>query len=83
VEHLASVLIAVFHGAAGVAVHYANAFDDARDAGDHKTTARYLIGLLDFMYAAEFSRARREIENEKRRRKRDAMRLKAMRDEDW
>src|SRR5688572_13627883 len=47
VEHLAAVVIAMFHGAAGFAAEYANAFDAARDAGDHKATLRYLLGLAD------------------------------------
>lgn len=83
VEHLTGVLIAMFHGVAGVAVEYANAFDAAKEAGDHKTAARYLIGLMDFMYVAERERARRTIENEKRRRRREALRRQSMRDDGW
>ncbi len=78
IEHLAAVVIAMFHGAAGFAVEYANAFDAARDAGDHKAVLRYLLGLADFLWVAERAKARRKIAHEKRKRRR-ATRLRAER----
>lgn len=73
-EYLAAVVIALFHGAAGVAAEYAKAFDAALDAGDHKAVARYLLGLTDFLWVAEQAQARRTLAEDKRKLKREAMR---------
>jgi hypothetical protein len=83
VEHLAAVVIAMFHGAAGFAAEYASAFDAARDAGDHKAVARYLLGLADFLWVAEQAQARRNLAEDKRKREREAMRRAARQKEDY
>ena len=72
-EHLANLVIAGFHGASGFAAEYWNAFDSAREAGDHKAVARYLLGLADFFWVAERAKARRKIADEKRKRRREAL----------
>ena len=82
-EYLAAVVIAFFHGAVGFAAEYANAFDAARDAGDHKAVARYLLGLADFLWVAEQAQARRKLAEDKRKRKREAMRRAARRKDDY
>lgn len=82
-EYLAAVVIAAFNGAAGFAGEFANAFDAAREAGDHKATARYLIGLADFFWVAEQARARRKLAEEKRKRKREVICRAARRAADY
>ncbi len=57
-----------------MAIEYVNAFEAAREAGDHKATARYLIGLADCMFVAEQARTRRKLTEEKRKREREALR---------
>lgn len=82
-EHLAAHVMDAFNGAEGFAAAYAEAFDAACDAGDHRAVQRYLMGLADFIWAADFIAARRKRAEEQRKLRRAATQREAMRWEDY
>jgi hypothetical protein len=80
-EWLANTVIKFFGSAIGYAEALAKGLKAAQDAGDHKTVQRYLMGIADFAFVAEFIATRRALNEKRRQFRAEQARQKKRRDE--
>jgi hypothetical protein len=76
-ENLAALLVAGFGGAAGFFKTYRQALDAAQAAGDRRAVRKLLMGVFDFLTAAEMSAGRRAMRWQQQRLEREARRRAA------